>query len=346
MKSAVAQGALGLVLLFVLGACGAPPSEEVTFALHGQTMGTTWVVKLLLSEVPKNNRDLLKKDIQGELDRVNAEMSHYMRDSEISRFNESASVDWFPVSPGFAHVVSEALAIGSRSGGRLDVTIGPLIDLWGFGRKGEVTAPPSDDELVATKSRLGLQHLEVRPSPPSVRKSIAHLEINLSAIAKGHGVDRVVTLLMERGLSSYFVEVGGEVFASTWKLPGRAWQVGIEAPDPEARSLQRVVPLRGMAMATSGDYRNFWRDQGHQYSHTLDPATGRPVSHAMASVTVIAETCCAADGWATALLVAGPESALALAKEQSLAAFFIIRTPRGFETIATDSFRRLTETDP
>lgn len=332
----------GLVLGFL--SCGGEPSAPDLILLSGATMGTSWMVKIPV-DATTSAPSSLQVAIESELDQVNAEMSHYREESEISRFNRTPSTGWYVVSAPFAAVVTEALDIGRASEGRLDVTLGPLIDLWGFGAKGDIATPPSDDALTSTRARVGLDHLEVRKDPPALRKDIPDLELNLSAIAKGHGVDRIAALLSGEGIGSYFIEIGGEIFARGEKSPGQPWRVGIEEPLTSRRAVHSVVPLRDGGMATSGDYRSFWRDQGRTFSHTLDPRTGRPVTHDLASVTVIAETCARADGWATALLVAGAEACYTLAEREGLAAFLIIRTPTGFETRATPAFLRATEPD-
>jgi len=294
---------------------------------RGRTMGTTYMVKVAGADTIDDQTLRLKIDL--ELRRVNDQMSTYLKSSEISRFNRSESTDWFQVSPDFARVVAAAQQISRKTDGAFDVTVGPLIDAWNFGAGERTGAVPDAETITDLKQRVGYQQLAVRLDPPALKKSRGDLAIDLSAIAKGHGVDRVVALLAELGVANTFVEIGGEVRVAGSK-PDGPWRVGIQLPDAGSGAIMAAQNMAaddpaGTAMATSGDYRNFFQTDGKRYSHTIDPRSGRPVDHSLASVTVVADTCMMADGWATALSVLGPDEGLGLADELGLHTLLVSR---------------------
>ncbi len=295
---------------------------------RGATMGTTYSVKVSLPPNRKDWKAEASLAVDAELRRVNDQMSTYLQTSELSRFNDSASTDWFHVSPETAAVVEYALEVGKKSGGAFDVTVGPLVDRWSFGAGKRHQDVPSNEELEAIGMRIGQAHLAVRLDPPSLKKDIPDLRVDLSAIAKGHGVDRVVDVLSRLGAENVFVEIGGEVRVTGEKqTPGgpQPWKVGIQKPDAMNNEIVLAYSMEDCAMATSGDYRNFFEVDGQRYSHTIDPVTHRPVQHNLASVTVIAPTCMVADAWATALDVVGPERAAELASRNDLDTLLITR---------------------
>jgi thiamine biosynthesis lipoprotein len=315
--------AAALLASAFLATCG-QGSRHPVLALEGTTMGTTYSVQIV--DPPEAvELDALRRRIDAELEQVNAEMSTYRDDSQLSRFNAAATADWFPVSEALAAIVEAALEIGRVSGGALDVTVGPLVNLWGFGPTPSADQVPDDAAIAAARAHTGLDKLGVRPAPPALRKDDPALTLDLSAIAKGHGVDRVAELLAREGIENLLVEIGGEVYGRGHNGRGEPWRIAIERPRSEGRSLLRIVPLRDIGMATSGDYRNFFELDGVRYSHTIDPATGHPVRHNLAAVTVLADSAMAADAWATALLVLGPERGPELAAGRGLAALFITR---------------------
>jgi thiamine biosynthesis lipoprotein len=234
-----------------------------------------------------------------------------------------------------------ALDVGTRSEGAFDVTVGPLVERWGFGAHGAMTKLPTDTELDALRGRLGHDHLGFDPKAGTLRKDAAALRVDLSAIAKGYGVDQAAAALREAGHTDFMVEVGGEIRTAGATEAGRAWRLAVEKPNPTERAIYEVVELRDRAMATSGDYRNFTEVGGKRYSHTIDPTTGRPVTHRLASVSVVAPTCAEADAMATALNVLGPERGLALAEREGLPALFLVGTPDDLEALATDAWVQL-----
>lgn len=328
--------ALGMALVF---ACADEPESLEVRVLQGPTMGTHYTVKVVDpdGEFPLESA---RVDIDALLRAANAAMSTYDPNSELSRFNADRSTEWQPVSPDLALVVAEAIRIGQATGGALDVTVGPLVNLWGFGPEIGEREVPDAKRLQETRRRVGLGHLSVRTDPPGLRKGIPELYVDLSAIAKGYAVDKLSEYLLARGFGSFMVEVGGEVRVSGANGEGVPWRIGVESPTPGGRAVQRVLQPGVSGLATSGDYRNFFEAEGKRYSHTLDPATGRPVEHRLASVTVLHASAMTADGLATALMVMGPEAGLAFAAEQKLAVYMISSGATGFEESYSPAFER------
>lgn len=333
--------AVCLLSLALAGCSDSPTATKPPRSFGGATMGSTWIVKIPESALDGKNVDGLFAGAKAVLEAVNEEMSTYRPSSELSRFNASSSTDWQTVSSDLAAVVERSLSIGAESNGALDVTLGPVVNLWGFGPGNPKREVPDDDALAAAMARTGLERLTFRADPAALKKTQASLYVDLSASAKGHGVDRVATFLESEGLEDYFVEVGGELRARGKKDDGSAWRVAIERPQDIGRGLQRIIEIGDRAVATSGDYRNFFKAEGRRFSHTIDPRTGRPVVHSLASVSVVHERCESADAWATALMVLGPEKGYAMAVDRDLVAFFIVRRESGFEELRSPAFDRL-----
>lgn len=310
-----------LASLVYLTGCGGP--ELAT--LQGQTMGTTYTVKVFAAEV---DEDTLHRDIDEELARINGLMSTYIPDSELSRLNRAPVGEWFEISDDTRRVIELSREIYHLSGGSFDITVGPLVNLWGFGPDPVPDQVPSDEEIARALERTGFDLLSMRNN--RIRKE-GDIYVDLSAVAKGYAVDRVAALAEERGSSNYLVEIGGELRASGINDRGRPWNIAIEVPEGIERSVYRTVEVRDGGVATSGDYRNYYEIDGKRYSHTIDPVTGRPIQHNLASVTVLATTAARADALATAINVMGPESGLAMAEAQNLAVQVIIKTDKGFQ---------------
>lgn len=317
-------------------ACSRPPE-----AVHitGSTMGTTYSVKVA-GRV--HDSQALRTAIDTRLEAVNDQMSTWRVDSEISRFNASASTDWFAVSPDFLAVTRSAKELGRLTKGALDVTVMPLVDLWGFGPAFSPEAVPDAAAIAVLLPHVGREKIEIRDDPPGLRKVDAAVRIDLSAIAKGFGVDAVVELLSGMGYRNFLVEIGGEVRGRGVRPDGNAWRVAVEKPAAGERAVELVVPLHDAAIATSGDYRNFFEFNGIRYSHVVDPRTGSPPDNGVASVTVVTADATTADGLATGLMVMGKDAGLALAEREGLAVLFILRRPDGFEIIGSSAFDKLT----
>lgn len=339
-RAAAAAGlvVIGLAVAYVLAPASGLRQEQV---FSGRTMGTFYRVTIV---VPKERTDTgsLHDPLEQLLRHIESLMSTYRPNSELSRFNASDQTDWVPVSRETASVVAQAIEVGRRSGGVYDVTVGPLVNLWTFGpdRQRPVKVP-SDEEIRQAQARVGQNLLGARLDPPAIRKGRADVYVDLSSVAKGFAVDQVAGMLDRRGLKDYCVDIGGEIRTKGLNARGDAWQIGIDRPLADETSVAEVVSLTDRAMATSGDYRNYFEEDGVRYCHLIDPRTGRPIRHGLVSVSVVADTCALADAWATALLVAGPEEGYALSVREGLAALFLIKTPRGFVEKRTPPFEPL-----
>ena len=322
--------------LLLLCACGA--KDPTQHAFIGHTMGTQFSVKLTAENV---DTAALTEAIESSLAEVDNMMSTYRPDSEISRFNSNETTEWQEVSQEFCFSVEEALALSVFTNGSFDITVGPLVNLWGFGPDGIVLEPPQDEEIAAMKAAVGYEHLQANCDTPAIRKAVASIALDMSASGKGYAVDRVAEELEQRGFENYLVEVGGELRFRGKNVKGENWAIGIEIPKAEQRAPYTVIRLTDAAMATSGDYRNFFEADGVWYSHTIDTRTGRPVTHTLASVTVVDSNGARADALATALLVMGPNEGLAFATEQGVAAIFLLRTPSGIDERSTPAFEQI-----
>jgi len=322
-------------------ACNRPHQLPALQAIAGQTMGTTYSIKLGPAATNSPALTQVSQEIEAELASVNAQMSTYLTSSELSRFNHQVSDEWFSVSQATADVVALALQLNEQSDGAFDVTVGPLVNLWGFGPTPRQSQTPSQAEINAALEAVGADKLQVRLAPPALRKTHPALQVDLSAIAKGHGVDRVVNVLERLQFSSYFVEIGGEVRTKGTKPSGQAWQIGIEQPRSDQRSVAEVLSLSDQALATSGNYRNFFEIDGRRYSHTISPKTGWPVEDPIASASVLADNCALADGVATAMMSAGFDAGLALAERNGWAVMLVRPSADGeFETVESTAFAR------
>jgi thiamine biosynthesis lipoprotein len=315
----------------VLVSCAAERPERQTVEFRGPTMGAEFAVKVVtgpdgLDEVSRTD---LGRIIRAELDGIDARMSTWKPDSELSRFNASTSLDPFAVSRDTFEVFQWAVELGALTGGALDVTIAPLVDAWGFGPGGPLERQPTDADIQRLLQATGVRHLALDAQTVTVRKMRPDVRCDFSSIAPGYAADRIWTLLAERGFSDYLVDVGGELRTRGRNDAGAPWQIAIELPQPGGRTIDRILPLSDLAIATSGDYRNYHEVEGRRVTHIIDPRTGAPIQHRLASVTVIDELAVRADALSTALMVLGPEAGPAFAREQALAAAFIIRDADG-----------------
>ncbi|MCG7499487.1 FAD:protein FMN transferase [Vibrio sp. Of7-15] len=321
------------VLLLAVTACGAS-REQVH--LTGSTMGTYYSVKLIKQDgLPE------QVAIQAEIDRVlelvNDQMSTYRKHSELSQFNQYQGSDGFEVSADTAAVVKESIRLNQLTSGALDVTVGPLVNLWGFGPEGRPEVVPTEAELAARRSVIGIEHLSLDGN--KLIKDIPELYVDLSTIAKGWGVDKVADYLDSIGVQDYLVEIGGELRLKGKNKDDIAWRIAIEKPVDNERSIQEIVEPGDMAVATSGDYRNYFERDGVRYSHIINPQTGQPIKHKVVSVTVIAPTSMTADGLSTGMMVLGSEKALELANKEDIAVFMVVKTADGYDEIASEAFK-------
>jgi thiamine biosynthesis lipoprotein len=304
--------------------------------LQGRTMGTSFTVKIVVSDKNAAEWQIIDAEINALLVNINQQMSTYLADSEISSFNKYDGTDWFDVSEQFARVVQMATMISRASDGAFDATIGPLVNLWGFGPENRPVRIPSEDEITNRMQALGYEFLEVRENPPALRKKNIEIYCDLSAIAKGFGVDVVAGYLERQQFSRFMVEIGGEVKTRGLNSRGEKWKIGVASPD--SPDINKVLHLHNTAVATSGDYFNYFEEDGIRYSHTIDPRTGRPIGHKLASVTVLHESCMLADGYATAINVLGPDDGYEFALKMNLPIFMIVREGSDFIEKMTPSF--------
>ncbi len=329
-----------LTLLVFLSGCF--PSNDLQtqeVLLQGRTMGTTYNIKVVVD--PKVQDTVkLQAEIDKLLKQLNQEMSTYIPDSELSLFNQSTSLESVNISTGLARVIAEAIRLGNLSGGKLDVTVGPLVNLWGFGPEYRPETVPSEQDLSAARARIGLENLTL--SGNKLSKKIPTLYVDLSTIAKGYGVDLVAEYIEKQGIANYLVEIGGEMRLHGFKHTGELWHIAIEKPILDSsgvqRAVQQVIVPKDNAVATSGDYRNYYEVDGQRFSHIIDPATGSPINHKLVSVTVIHPSSMTADGLSTAMMVMGEEGALAFAEKHGLAAYIIAKSENGFVEQSTVKF--------
>ncbi len=321
------------ILLTSLLAIAAPEHR-----FEGHCMGTTWHVT-----ITDGDPDGLQTEIEEKLNRVDQLMSTWRDDSEVSRFNAQQTTDWFEVSAETHAVVRKASDIQSQSGGAFDITVAPLVDLWNFDKNVDRMSLPTDEQIAKAREHLGGFEVDEADSY-RLRKLDPRTTINLSAIAKGFAVDLVAEQVSKHS-ENYLAEVGGEIRAAGLSPSGKLWTVGVEKPVDYARELYTPVPISNRAMATSGDYRNFYMIDGKRYSHTIDPRTGRPVEHDLASVSVLADTCMEADAWATAISVLGPAEGARFAKVNGIDCLLLTRAASGFEATVVGNFPAPTQPD-
>ena len=325
-----------LLASLALAACEpSPPDPTVRFA--GSTMGTSYDLKLVPAPGQTVPADF-KTRVEAMLAGINRQMSTYDPDSELSRFNRNPSTDWIAVSPELQQVVAEGLRTSDLSNGAFDITVGPLVNLWGFGPEPRRDQVPSEEAIAQARERVGYWRLQAREQPPALKKERADLYVDLSALAKGYGVDQLVALVETTGITNYLASIGGEIRARGHNGQGKPWTIAIEKPVPGQRAVERLIRFGDRSVSTSGDYRNFFEQNGQRYSHVINPRTGRPVLQTLASVTVISDRSMVADATATALMVAGPDQGFQIASEHHLAAFFMLIRPDGFQERYTPEF--------
>ena len=314
---------------------GCSKSPEV-ISLAGSTMGTTYHIKVVANErMP--DAQLLQARIDLLLDKVNNEMSTYRPNSELSQFNALEPGQPIQVSDDTIKVIQEGIRLNKTTDGALDITLGPLVNLWGFGPDKRPTKIPTQATIDATMARTGIDGIEIDGN--QLLKSKPSLYVDLSSIAKGFGVDKVAEMLEDYQPQGYLVEIGGEVRAKGTKPGNLPWRIAVEKPTEQDREVQQVIEPGNIAMATSGDYRIYYEEDGERFTHIIDPRTGYPVKHRLASVTVLNKQCMTADGYATAMMVLGTEKSLALAEKEHLAVMLIEKQDDGFKVYYSSAFK-------
>ncbi|KAA5843467.1 FAD:protein FMN transferase [Pseudomonas chlororaphis] len=317
-----------------LAGCGRGDSLE---SFGGPTMGSTYSVKYV-----RRAGLAAPSEVQAQVERILAEvdrqMSTYRSDSDIERFNDLPANSCQAMPAAVLRLIEIGQQLSRDSQGSFDLTVEPLLNLWGFGPQGRGEAVPSDTALAQVRQRVGYTHLRIEGD--QLCKDAA-VEVDFNSIAAGHAVDRIAARLAEMGIDSYLVEATGELKAVGRKPDGSAWRIALEEPRDDRQLAERVIAVDGYGVSTSGDYRNYFQRDGQRYSHAFDARTGRPVEHGLASVTVIHPAAVMADGLSTLLLILGPERGWDYAEKHDIAAFFVIRADTGFVTRSNRAFDRL-----
>ena len=323
-----------------LSACVGMPRQETL--LDGETMGSAWTIKIA-GELPMET-EALRAGVQARFDAVNQALSTYRKDSALSRFNDHDGEDWVDIDPELAQVLQYALGLAQLSDGAYDVTVGPLVNLWGFGPDPATLRVPDDAAIASARARVGWRKVEVDLDGNRARKQ-AGVRIDLSSLGKGRGVDRVAEYLDAHGVTNYLIDLSGKLRARGHNARGAAWQVAVEQPAPDdpagaPRTVPAVVALRNQGIATAGDYRRFFDSGGRHYSHIIDPRSGAPVAHSTLSATVVGSDCMQADDLATMLMVMPPQAALQVAARQGMPALLIRRDGDGFALERSAAWRQ------
>ncbi|HBO38931.1 MAG TPA: thiamine biosynthesis protein ApbE [Pasteurellaceae bacterium] len=331
------------VLALSLVACKEKPE---IISLTGNTMGTTYHIKYIDNGELQKKPEEVHKQIETILKDVNDKMSTYIPTSELSRFNQNRQTDTpVEISADLAKVIGEAIRLNQLTDGALDITVGPIVNLWGFGPEKSADKQPTAEQIAERQAWVGINKLKLTPQNEgqfSLEKSVPQLYIDLSSIAKGFGVDKVAEHIENIGVQHYMVEIGGEIRAKGKNIENKDWQIAIEKPTLDgSRAVEQVIGLQDLAMATSGDYRNYFEQNGTRFSHEIDPKTGYPIQHHLASVTVLAPSAMTADGLSTGLFVLGEEKALQIAIQHNLPVYLIIKSSNGFETKMSPAFEKI-----
>jgi len=325
---------LALMGLAFFVSCTPAPQQ---ISVSGETMGTTYHIRYVTAN-PNHSPERVKEKVDAVLEQVNSQMSTYDPNSELSLFNQRKTTEPVVISRSLETVVRRALEIGEETDGLLDVTVGPLVNLWGFGPLGRPEQVPTEQQLLEVRDQVGYQYLTVENH--QLTKAVPDLYVDLSTIAKGYGVDRVAILLEQMEIRNYLVEIGGEMRMRGTKPGEQPWRIAVEQPVTLDRAVQRIIEPGNNAVATSGDYRNYFEEDGVRYSHIIDPRTGYPIQHNLVSVTVISETCMDADAYATALTVMGAEKALEFANQKGLAVLLVTRENDQYKEYTSTAFKR------
>jgi thiamine biosynthesis lipoprotein len=334
-----------LLTISLAGGCSQISEKEV-LKISGPTMGTEYHISWVSNKPSGIAREAEQRNIQQMIDErllaINKSMSTYDSQSELSIINRAENFQWQNISTDLYQVLNMAQKVNEQSNKAFDITVGPLVNLWGFGPNKANNQIPELSKIQELMTEVGADALSLRQQDARYQLRLSENRyIDLSAIAKGYGVDVLGILLQAQGIENYLIEVGGEIVARGKKPNNQSWRIAIEAPNDDGRSVQIIIPLSNLGVATSGDYRNFFEQEGRRFSHTIDGRTGYPVEHNLASVSVLHESVAMADAWATALTVLGAEQGFKLAEEFNLAAYFIVRSNNGYEQLSSRQFEQL-----
>lgn len=332
--------AAAAAILLIAGCDGENSSDAggQNLVLEGKTMGTSWRVSA--AGIDSARADALRQKIQIQLDADDMQLSTWKADSALMRFNRSTSIAPWPVPEAMADIVTQALRIGEKTGGAMDITVGPLVNLWGFGPDKQPIKTPSPAQITAARARTGLQHLTVinQSGCQYLQKDIPDLYVDLSTVGEGYAADHLTQLMAQEGISRYLVSVGGALVSRGNSARAAPWRVAIQKPTDRENAVQAVVDINGHGISTSGSYRNYYELDGRRISHVIDPRTGAPIQHNLVSVTVIAPTALEADGWDTGLMVLGLEKAKAVVQQQGLAVYMIYKQGDTFRSWMSPQF--------
>ncbi len=336
----------GVLLLAVLVMAGCSENDrplEPPVRFEGNIFGTFYQVTIMDPLTQGQSREL-EEGFLAELESVDQAMSTYRDDAELMAFNEAPLEEWQPLSNELIEVLAISQSVADISHGAFDITVGDLVNLWSFGPGARPEEVPSDEALTKQLTQVGFDALEIDSQQMQARRT-RDVFVDLSGVAKGHATDRVAAYLDQQGIEHYLVNLGGDLIARGQRHTEEQtpWRIGIEVPEDGQQRAQHIIPLAGtalasMSVATSGDYRNYFEVDGQRFSHTIDPRTGRPVTHQLASVSVFHPSNAWADAWATALLVLGEEEAMQVARENSLEVLMLVRKDDGWRSIASPEF--------
>lgn len=323
-----------LVIAVILTGCDAAsspaPAVPAATVLSGKTMGTSWRVSVI--GLDQTQATALQQKIQSQLDADDQLLSTWKKDSALMRFNASESLSPWPVSEAMADIITGAMRIGTKTDGAMDITVGPLVNLWGFGPQNQPVTTPTDEQIAAAKARTGLQHLTVTQEAGRqyLQKDLPDLFVDLSTVGEGYAADHLARLMEQEGIVRYLVSVGGALASRGMNGEDKPWRVAIQKPTDQENAVQAIVDINGHGISTSGSYRNYYELDGKRISHVIDPQTGQPITHNLVSVTVISPTALEADGWDTGLMVLGPKKAQEVARREGLAVYMIVKEGERF----------------
>ncbi|MDH2912481.1 FAD:protein FMN transferase ApbE [Kosakonia sp. HypNH10] len=326
-----------MAALFLLAGCDTA-SQATPTVLEGKTMGTSWRVSVV--DITPQQATALQKKIQAQLDSDDWLMSTWKKDSALMRFNRSSSTAPWPVSEAMADIVTTSLRVGKKTDGVMDITVGPLVNLWGFGPDQQPIKTPTQAQIDAAKARTGLQHLTVinRAGEQFLQKDLPDLYVDLSTVGEGYAADHLSHLMEREGIARYLVSVGGALVSRGINGKGLPWRVAVQKPTDRENAVEAVVDINGHGISTSGSYRNYYELDGKRISHVIDPRSGRPINHKLVSVTVISPTALEADAWDTGLMVLGTERAKEVVTREGLAVMMIMKEGDGFTTWMSPQF--------
>ncbi|MBJ9120036.1 FAD:protein FMN transferase ApbE [Citrobacter koseri] len=349
MEMTFCRAALLATTIFFVGCDDAPKPADTASpaatALEGKTMGTFWRVNVV--DVDASRAEELRNRIQMQLDADDQLLSTYKNDSALMRFNHSQSLSPWPVSEAMADIITSALRIGAKTDGAMDITVGPLVNLWGFGPEQQPLHVPTQPQIDSAKAKTGLQYLRVinQARQQYLQKDLPDLFVDLSTVGEGYAADHLARLMEQEGIARYLVSVGGALNSRGMNAQGQPWRVAIQKPTDQENAVQAIVDINGHGISTSGSYRNYYELDGKRLSHVIDPQTGRPIEHNLVSVTVIAPTALEADGWDTGLMVLGTEKAKEVVRREGLAVYMIMKEGEGFKTWMSPQFKSFLVSD-